>query len=70
MCDDFFGDRVQDAIAVFFDFNDEACIVVMGKGLENRDGRGICEFQVNDMMQRLAPNVAGGMVVDELSGAS
>ncbi len=47
-----------------------ARIVVVGKGSENRDGRGISESQVNDMIQCLAQNVAGGTVADELGGAS
>ncbi len=54
MCDGFFGDRVHNAIAVFFDFNDGVRIVVVGKGMGNKDGRGICESQINDMIQCLA----------------
>jgi hypothetical protein len=61
---------MHDAIAIFFDFNNGACIVVVGKGAVNRDGRGICESKVNDMIQCLAQNVAGGKVADELGGAS
>jgi hypothetical protein len=41
VCDGFCGDRVHNAIAVLFDFNDGTCIVVVGKGLGNRDGTGI-----------------------------
>ncbi len=54
------------SIAVFFDFNYGACIVAVGKGLGNRDGRGISESQVNDMIQCLAQIFAGDMVSDEL----
>jgi hypothetical protein len=31
MGDGFFGDRVYYTIAVFFDFNDWACILIVGK---------------------------------------
>jgi hypothetical protein len=31
MGDCFFGDRVYCTIAVFFNFNDRACILIMGK---------------------------------------
>jgi hypothetical protein len=31
MGDSFFGDRVYHVIAVFFDFNDRACILIVGK---------------------------------------
>jgi hypothetical protein len=30
MGDSFFGDRVYHAIAVFFDLNDRACILIVG----------------------------------------
>ncbi len=70
MCDSFFGDRMHDTIAIFFDFNDRACIMDASKGSGNRDGRGINESKVNDMIQCLAPNVAGDTVADESGGAS
>jgi hypothetical protein len=70
VCDGFFGDRVHYTIAIFFDFNHGACIVVAGKGSENRDGRGIPESQVNDMIQCLAQHFAGGTVADEFGGVS
>ncbi len=70
MWDGFFGCRVHDAIAEVFYFNYGACIVVAGKGLGNRDGRGVSESQVNDMIQSLAQNVVGGTVADELGGVS
>ncbi len=70
MCDGFFGKRVHHAIAVFFDFNYGACIMVVGKGEGNRDVRGIFESQFNYMIQFLAQNVVGGMVADESGGAS
>ncbi len=51
VCDGFFDDRVHGPIAVFFDFNYGACMLVAGKGSRNRDDRGIYESQVKDMIQ-------------------
>ncbi len=50
MGDGFFGGRVYFTIAVFFDFNDRACILIMVKFLWDGDGRGISESQVNDVI--------------------
>ncbi len=44
--------------------------MVVDKGSWNQDGWGIFEFQVNDMIQCLAQNVAGGTVADESGGTS
>ncbi len=49
MSDGFFGDRVYYAIAVFFDFNARACILIVGKFLRDRDGRDIQESKVDDV---------------------
>jgi hypothetical protein len=50
MGDGFFGGRVYHTIAVFFDFDDRACILIVGKFLRNWDGRGISKSQVNDVI--------------------
>jgi hypothetical protein len=50
MGDGFFGNRVYYTIAVFFDFNDRACILIVGKFLRDGDGRGINKSKVNDVM--------------------
>ncbi len=53
MGDDFFGDGVYYSIAVFFDFNDRACILIMDKFARDGDGRDISKSQVNDVIQCL-----------------
>ncbi len=47
MGDCFFGDRVYYTIAVFFDFNDRTCVLIVGKFLRDKGGRGISKAQVN-----------------------
>jgi hypothetical protein len=54
MCDGFFGDRVYCSVAVFFGFNDRACILIVDKFARDGDGRGIYKSQVNDEIQCLA----------------
>jgi hypothetical protein len=54
MCDGFFGDRVYYTIAVFCDFNNRACVLIMGKFAKDGDGRGISKSQVNDVIECLA----------------
>jgi hypothetical protein len=49
MGDSFFGDRVYHDIAVFFDFNDRACILIVGKFSRDGDDRGISKSKDNDM---------------------
>jgi hypothetical protein len=41
MSDGFLGDRVYHDIAVFFDFNNRACILIVGKFSRDGDGRGM-----------------------------
>jgi hypothetical protein len=53
MGDDFFGDGVYYSVAVFFDFNDRACILIVAKFAGDRDGRDISKSQVNDVIQCL-----------------
>jgi hypothetical protein len=53
MGDDFFCDGVYYSIAVFFDFNDRACILIVDKFARNGDGRDISKSQVNDVIQCL-----------------
>ncbi len=50
MGDGFFGDRVYYTIAVFFDFNDRVCILIVGKFLSDGDGRGISKSKFNDVI--------------------
>ncbi len=40
--------------AVFFDFNNRACILIVDKFARDGDGRGISKSQVNDVIQCLA----------------
>jgi hypothetical protein len=47
--DGFFGDRVYYTIAVFFNFNNRTCVLIMGKFSRDRDGRGIRKSQVNNV---------------------
>ncbi len=47
-------DRVYYAVAVFFNFNDGSCILILGKATGDCDVRGISESQLNDMIQCLA----------------
>jgi hypothetical protein len=47
-------DRVHNAIAVFFNFNDGSCILILGEATGDCDVRGISESQPNNMMQCLA----------------
>jgi hypothetical protein len=54
MGNSFFGDRVYYTIAVFFYFNDRACILIVDKLSRDGDGRGISKSQVNDVIQCLA----------------
>ena len=49
-----FLDRVHNAIAVFFNFDDGSCILILGKAMGDCDVRGISESQPNDMIQCLA----------------
>jgi hypothetical protein len=44
MGDGFFGDRVYYTIAVFCNFDDRACIFIMGKFLRDCDGMGISKI--------------------------
>jgi hypothetical protein len=37
-------------IAVFFDFNNRACVLIVGKFSRDGDGRGISRTQVNYVM--------------------
>ncbi len=50
MVDGFFGDRVYCTIAVFFDLNNRACVLIVGKFSRDGDSRGISESQVNDVI--------------------
>jgi hypothetical protein len=50
MADGFFGDRVYYTIAVFLDFNNRACILIVGKFSRDGNGRGITKSQVNDLI--------------------
>jgi hypothetical protein len=50
ICDGFFGDRVYYTIPVFSDFNNRACILIVGKFLREGDGRGISKSKVNDVI--------------------
>jgi hypothetical protein len=54
MGDGFYGDRVYYSIAVFFNFNNRACVLIMDKFARDRGGRGMKESQVNDVIQCLA----------------
>ncbi len=47
-------DMVHYAIAVFFNFDDGLCILILGKATGDCDVRGIRESQPNDMIQCLA----------------
>jgi hypothetical protein len=49
----FFGDGVYYSVAVFFNFNNRACVLIMDKFARDRDGRGMSESQVNDVIQCL-----------------
>jgi hypothetical protein len=53
MGDGFFDDGVYYSFAVFFDFNDRACILLVDKFARDGDGRGICKSQNNDGIQCL-----------------
>ena len=46
-------DRVHNAIAVFFNFDDGSRILILGKAMGDCDVRGIRESQPNDMIQML-----------------
>jgi hypothetical protein len=37
-------------MAVFFDFNDRACILIVGKFSKDRDCRGISKSKVNNVI--------------------
>jgi hypothetical protein len=50
MCDGFFGDRVYYTIAVIFNFNNGACILIVGKFSRDGDCSGISESQINDVI--------------------
>jgi hypothetical protein len=65
MGDDFFGDGVYYSIAVFFDFNDRACILIMDKFARDGDGRDISKSQVNDVIQCLVWDIPGHPDADE-----
>jgi hypothetical protein len=54
MCNCFLRDRVHNAVAVFFNFDDRSCVLIMGKATGDCDGRGISESQFNDVIQCLA----------------
>jgi hypothetical protein len=54
MGDGFFGDGVYYPIAVFFNFNDRACILIMNEFARDCGGRGISKSKVNDVIQCLA----------------
>jgi hypothetical protein len=64
-----FIDRVYYTIAVFFDFNDRTCILIVGKFLRDGDGRGISKAQANNVIQCLEGDIAGCPVADETGGA-
>ncbi len=53
MGDGFFGDGMYYSVAVFFYFNDRACILIMDKFARDGYGRGMHESQVNDVIQCL-----------------
>ncbi len=53
MGDGFFGDGVYYSVAVFYDFNDRAYLLIVDKFVRDRGSRGMCESQVNDVMQCL-----------------
>jgi hypothetical protein len=50
MGDGSFGDRVYYTIAVFFNFNIRACVLIVGKFSRDGDGTGISESLVNDVI--------------------
>jgi hypothetical protein len=50
MGDGFFGDRVYYTIAVFFNFNDRACILIKSKFSRDGGCRGISESKDNDVI--------------------
>jgi hypothetical protein len=41
-------------MVVHFDFNNRACVLIVGKFLRDGDGRGISESQLNDAIKCLA----------------
>jgi hypothetical protein len=47
-------DRVHNAVAVFFNFDDGSCILILGKATGDCGVRGIRESQPSDMIQCLA----------------
>ncbi len=46
-------DRVHNPVAVFFNFNDGSCILILGEAMGDCDVRGTSESQPNDMIQCL-----------------
>jgi hypothetical protein len=50
MGEGFFGERVYYTIAVFFDFNGRACILIVGKFQRDGDSRGISKSKINDVI--------------------
>ncbi len=70
MGDGFFGDGVYYSVAVFFYFNDRACILIVNKCARDGYGRCISKSRVNDVIQCLALDIAGHPVADETGGAA
>jgi hypothetical protein len=67
MGDSFFG--VYYSIAVFFNFNDRACVLIVDKLARDWTARSLSECQVNDVIQCLVWDIAGCPVADEMGGA-
>ncbi len=70
VCNSLLCDRVYHAIAVFFDIYDWTCILLLGKTMEDCDGRCVSESKTNNMIQCLARNVAQGSAGNDLGGSS
>ena len=53
MCNRLLRDRVHYAVAVFFNFEDGSCILILGKAMGDCDVRDISESQSNNVIQCL-----------------